>query len=348
MVLLILLNIKTNYIKNSSAILPQVTHPNITNSAISLIPQSSLPRPNYYRDKFNSAKTNIKNIWNIINSLLNKNCHTNIPPKFNCGGQPTSDPTVIANAFNNYFTQVGPSLNKNIPRANTAYSDYLKDPNMNSLFFTPVIKSEIYDLVTSFKNNKSPGVDGINTGLVKYVISHISDPLCHIFNLSLSKGTFPDKLKYAKVTPIFKSGDSGELGNYRPISVLSCFSKMLEKIVYSTTVTFLNKYNLLCKNQYGFRPGYSTYLALIDLTNKVVKAFEDNAYVVGLFLNISKAFDTINHDILLDKLSYYGIRGTTYDWFASYLSNRSQCTKYESCLSDFKYITCGVPQGSLL
>ena len=130
---------------------------------------------------------------------------------------------MIANAFNNYFTQVGPSLKKNIPQANTAYSDYLKDPNINSLFFTPVIKSEIYDLVTSFKNNKSPGVDGINPGLVKSVISHISDPLCHIFNLSLSKGTFPDKFKYDKVSPIFKSGDSGELGNYRPISVLSCF-----------------------------------------------------------------------------------------------------------------------------
>ena len=99
-----------------------------------------LTKANYYRDKFNSAKTNIKNTWNIINSLLNKNCHTNIPPKLNCGGQPTSDPTVIANAFNNYFTQVGPSLNKNIPRANTAYSDYLKDPNINSLFSPLLLK----------------------------------------------------------------------------------------------------------------------------------------------------------------------------------------------------------------
>ena len=126
------------------------------------------------------------------------------------------------------------------------------------------------------------------------------------------------------------------------------FLKCLKKLCTVEQFTFLNKYNLLCKNQYGFRPGYSTSMALIDLTNKVVKAFEDNAYAAGFFLDLSKAFDTINHDILLDKLSYYGIRGTTYDWFASYLSNRSQCTKYESCLSDFKYITCGVPQGSLL
>ena len=190
------------------------------------------------------------------------------------------------------------------------------------MFFNPITKNEIYDIVSKFKNNKSPGIDGIKPGFLKSVIANISDPLCHIFNVSLTTGVFPEKLKLAKVTPIFKNGDTAEFGNYRPISVLSCISKILEKLVFNRTVKFLDKYNLLSDNQYGFRSDYSTSMALLDFADKIVKGFEDNAYSIGIFLDLSKAFDTIKHDILLKKLSFYGIRGIAYSWFESYLTNR--------------------------
>ena len=111
---------------------------------------------------------------------------------------------------------------------------------------------------------------------------------------------------------------------------------------------FLNKHNILCKNQYGFREGYSTSMALVDLTNKIIDAFERNEYTIGIFIDLSKAFDTINHKILLSKLYHYGFRGVPHDWFTDYLNNRQQCTKYESSMSEFNNIVCGVPQGSLL
>ena len=257
----------------------------------------------FYNDKFEKAKNNAKNTWNVINSLLNKKKCTDAPSKFKIEGNPTSNSRVIANAFNNYFTQVGPSLNRNIPHTNIQYEAYLRDPNEHSLFLNPITESEICDIVSKFKN-KSPGIDDIKPSLIKSVITYISDPLCHIFNLSLTTGIFPKKLKVAKVTPVFKNGDPAELGNYRPISVLSCLSKILEKLVFNRTMNFLQKYNILTDNQYGFRSNYSTSLALLDFADKIIKGFEDNVYSIGIFLDLSKAFDTINHNIFLDNLSY--------------------------------------------
>ena len=197
-------------------------------------------------------------------------------------------------------------------------------------------------------NGKSAGYDDVSPDVFKSVISHVSRPLCHICNLSLSKGIFPDKLKIAKVTPIFKAGDQCEIGNYRPISVLSCLSKLLEKIVYIRTVSFVSKFDILYNGQYGFRSNHSTDMAIMDMVHKITTCLENRNISIGVFLDLSKAFDTINHNILLHKLNSYGIRGTPLDWFCSYLSNRKQYTNIDSCSSSLGTITCGVPQGSLL
>ena len=300
----------------------------------------------YFQEKFIHLKHDLKSTWKAINLLLNKNSKGGTSAEiFNCEGRKTNDPEEIANAFNNHFADIGPSLARNISQSKSSYQKYLKDPNLNSLFFNPTTSAEIENIALSFKNNKSPGLDEISPRVVKSVITHISNHLCYIFNLSLSEGIFQ---KLAKVIPVYKNGDKSELGNYRPISILSVFSKILEKIVHKRTMTFLEKYNIIHDSQYGFRPNFSTSLALTDLSNKVTDVFEKNMFGIGVFLDLSKAFDTLNHNILLDKLNFYGIRGVALDWFSSYLRGRSQRTKFQSTLSEPRDITCGVPQGSLL
>ena len=196
--------------------------------------------------------------------------------------------------------------------------------------------------------NSSPGFDGIKLSMIKCVIDHIVIPLNYIFNLSLTTGIFPSQLKIAKVVPIFKSGDSNCIKNYRPISVLPAFSKFLERIIHKRLYDFISQHNLLHHRQYGFRKNYSSYMAVLDAYNEIAARLDKKHHTMGIFLDLSKAFDTINHSILLDKLLHYGVRGTAFEWFKSYLTNRSQYVSYNGYKSDMNNITCGVPQGSIL
>ena len=151
--------------------------------------------------------------------------------------------------------------------------------------------------------------------MIKNIFNIFSNPLCIIFNQSLQSGTFPDKLKYAKVSPIQKSGPKDVLGNYRPISVLPPFSKILEQIMNKQLVGFLDKYKIFYKHQYGFKKTKSTSLAILDFISKVLQSFEESTFSCCIFLDLAKAFDTVNHEILLSKLYHYGICGTANDWF---------------------------------
>ena len=149
------------------------------------------------------------------------------------------------------------------------------------------------------KNDTSPGFDGIPVSVVKKVNNIISKPLCAIFNLSLSTGIVPEKLKIAKVIPVFKKGAKYNVSNYRPISVLPIFSKILEKCMYNRLFNFLNQFNIICNNQFGFRPKHSTSSALLSFIDNVVKSLDNKEVLLSLFLDLSKAFDTLDHSILL-------------------------------------------------
>lgn len=160
--------------------------------------------------------------------------------------------------------------------------------------------------------------------------------------------SFQKKMKIAVITPIFKKGDPKSFTNYRPVSVLPVFSKILEKLMHTRIASFIDKYEILYLNQFGFREHRSTELAVLTFVEKLRKAIDMGKFGIGLFLDFSKAFDTVNHDILLQKLNFYGIRGTANDWIKSYLSNRIQMTQYNGILSSETLVKCGVPQGSVL
>jgi len=174
------------------------------------------------------------------------------------------------------------------------------------------------------------------------------EPLRYIFNLSLTSSVVPDKFKLAKVVPIYKKGETTKTQNYRPISLLSIFNKILEKLVHRRLTNFLNKKEVLYKFQFGFRKHYSTSLALLEVLDNCYNSLDAGNKIVGLFLDLQKAFDTVDHAILLSKLQFYGIRGLMFEWLKNYLSDRKQYTVVNKVSSNIGHITCGVPQGSVL
>ncbi len=301
----------------------------------------------YYLNKFNSYKNDIKNTWNIINNVLGKNKKDPLPTHFNDNNIKISNPRTIAVKFNSFFAEIGPTLASKI-HTTVNFSDFLSAPFQQSIFFNPTSGKEILDIIATFKNGKSSGFDDISPTVVKQIGPFISEPLTHIFNLSLSTGVFPSGLKIAKVIPVFKKGDPHSFSNYRPISLLPCFSKILERLIYNRLDNFLTHHNILHPNQYGFRKHHSTDLALLDIYDKISSALSNHLHTIGIFLDLSKAFDTIDHSILLTKLNHYGIRGTPLALLSDYLHNRQQYTSYGSHSSDLLPVSCGVPQGSIL
>ena len=301
----------------------------------------------HYDKLFKQNIGNTKKSWEIIKEVINKKRDSKQNSKFKVNGNVTQNEKDIAEGFNSYFVNVGYNLCKSIPICNRSFSDFMPNDNPNSIFLRPADGNEIENIIRSLKK-KSPGWDGINALIVKESYSIFSDAFTEIINKSLYEGIFPDELKIAKVTPLYKSEDEMLFSNYRPVSVLPVFSKVFERILYNRLLDFINKHKLLYKYQFGFRPGYGTDLALTILLDKISGALDTGNFVLGVFLDFSKAFDTVNHSILLKKLQTYGIRGVAYRWLESYLSNRHQYVCYNGICSSKCSVKCGVPQGSVL
>ena len=218
-----------------------------------------------------------------------------------------------------------------------------------SLFLNPTDENEISNIIKLLKPKTSCGHDGISPKVLKKLYTGIISPVVHIINLSLSTGTIPMAMKLAKVVPIFKNSGSNEImKNYRPVSLLPVLSKVLERIIYNRLFEDLVKHKILHTSQYGFQPNLSTELAILELQERLINTLNNKECCVGVFMDLSKAFDTLDHDILLNKLEHYGIRGIAHDLFRDYLTGRSQYVSIDGVNSIQLPITCGVPQGSIL
>lgn len=308
----------------------------------------------YYNTKFENCAGDVKSQWKIVNDLIGEHrnkCEINCIKSDN--GLLTND-VEIANEFNQYFLGVAHKLRSGInsphiqhnPDYNTFFSQRL---NFKSSFFLrPTTTEEVSAVIHSLKNNKAPGFDNINSSVVKKIAPNIINVLTYLYNFSLSTGEFPQCLKKANVIPIFKRGDCSDPNCYRPISLLSVFAKILEKIVKSRLMEFLNKNNYFSSNQFGFREGMSTEDALLTFMENVYSSINQNKKVSALFIDLTKAFDTVDHGVLFEKLWWTGVRGLPLNWFTSYLSRREQSVRIGMCLSDPGSLEYGVPQGSVL
>lgn len=212
--------------------------------------------------------------------------------------------------------------------------------------YTNVI--EVANVIKNMKPKKSPGLDQISIDLIKRHSDPITSSITHLFNVSLKNGKFPDPLKIAKIVPIYKNGDKSVLSNYRPISMLSAISKILEKLIYTRIFNFFNQQNLFYSHQYGFRPRSNTQTAAAEMISKLESWLDEGRISAAIFIDIMKAFDTIRHSTLLTKLKYYGIRGRTYFLIHDYLKNRKQCTVIGEEISNQQEVTWGVIQGGVL
>lgn len=292
------------------------------------------------------AENKSKAAWKIINKNKITEQTNNTEIKLKVENVKVNSGSEVPDQFNQFFNKMTKDLTENLE--NVEYIQTLSIRHSNSLFFKPVTELEILKVITELKNSNSFGDDNISNNLLKHCKNLISKPLTALINNSLSKGIFPNKLKISKIIPIHKSGDRCKLENYRPVSILSSLAKIFEKIVADRIVNFFDKNNLFNSNQFGFRKGVSTTTAIIQVLKLLYKNLDQHKKCVGVFLDLSKAFDLVNHEILIKKLECYGVRGNTLDWFKSYLNNRKHYVYANNYKSEVLESTVGVPQGSIL
>ena len=300
----------------------------------------------YYSEQYELNSGDMFKSWKVLKTILALN--SNSEKRQLCltiNNVAVTNSIDIANGFNDFFVSIGPELAKDI-HSDINPLTYVNNVN-NSIVIFDVSCDEVKNIIRSLKNS-SAGHDEFPTFVGKLCVDSYIEPLTFLINYSLKTGVFPSELKLARMVPIFKVGDSSALTNYRPISVLTFFAKVFEKIVYNKLLNFISDNNILYDHQYDFRKGRSTQQAIITLVDKITKSQDIGDIVITFLIDLKKAFDTIEHRILLRKLYSYGIRGSMLKWMESYLTDRSQYVVFDGKVSQTRGIKCGVPQGSIL
>ena len=306
----------------------------------------------YYQQQIRNTKSNTKKLWKTVNSIINLK-HTNPKSKINISTDSNviiNDPQKVSNLLNSYFTSIGTELSNKISEPTDKSLTPLTSVTTvrNSMFLNPLTEAEILTYISLLDSSKSTASSCSPTKFIKMSSNVIAPILTKIFNKCIHEGVFPNSLKRAEIIPIFKKGDKLKLCNYRPISLLPSFSKIFERHLYNELNKFLTKNKIMHKHQYGFKENSSTEQAITQIIEQVSSYMEKQLTTCCIFIDLSKAFDTVNHKILLSKLYSYGIRGIPAKLITSYLTNRTQRTKIDCASSDSETIVCGVPQGSIL
>ena len=255
----------------------------------------------------------------------------------------------IANGFCEFYCKIGPELAAKIGQEKDGgYQDYLGERVVDELIWQPTTAMEIEEFCRQLESSKGAGWDGVSPKVIKAVAGEIAGPLSRLYNCCMREGHYPACFKVARVVPVFKAEDPTQFSNYRPVSVLPTLSQIFERVLKARLVRFFDQHSVIIPNQYGFRSGHSTAMAILDMVEKVRAAWAEKSVALGVFIDLKKAFDTVDHRILLSKLEHYGIRGVTLKLLESYLSDRTQYVCYGGYESDRGRVECGVPQGSVL
>ena len=312
--------------------------------------QNSELKRQYFSERLVQAKGNMKESWKIIKQVINKRSKSTNIDLLKDSGREIVDMQEISNTMNSYFCSVGKDLASKIEDAPNPMltGEYNLNPDNRRFNFRPIVVQDIRDAMGKIKTSKSLGSDNISSYFLKLATPYIENSLVFMFNTSLETSQFPDSWKNARITPIFKDGDRAEKSNYRPISVLPVISRLFEKLVFNQLHQYLVRYNLIHPGQSGFLKLHSTLTCLLKNTDDWYSGLDTGQMVGTVFIDLKKAFDTIDHDLLCKKLEHYGVRQRELSWFQSYLSHRKQYCRVGGVDSETGEVEVGVPQGSCL
>ena len=300
----------------------------------------------YYKKLLGLYKSDIRRSWQIIKQLCGNPRNKENIVKLLDDDVELTDRRLIANKFMDFFSNIASELDQNLPKGLVSPFENMTN-NPNTFFISPVSERECLKIISLLKVTKTE-IDILPVRLFKIICPCISEVLCKILNLSFSSGIFPQKLKLERITPIFKHGDKKKATNYRPISSLPYLGKIFERCMTNRLVQFIDKFGILSDHQFGFRQKLSTQDAIVDLIHDVHDSLNNKKHHISVFIDLKKAFDTVNHDILLHKLNLYGIRGVGLEWIRSYITDRHSYVGIGRDSSNIYSQNIGVVQGSIL
>ena len=338
--------LKQAAVRNNSMSL-MMTYRNVRNQVTTLNRQL---KKQYFAQKITKEEGNMKATWQIVNQFLNKRSKSTSINSLTVDGREILQKDAIANSMNKYFCSIGNDLANEIPYTPNPLlnNEYTVNTHESTFRFSEISAHDVAQAMNQMKTTKSVGTDKISSYFLKLAIPYVSKSIAQLLNISTRNCIFPESWKTARVTPIFKEGDKSEPSNYRPISVLPVLTRLFEKLIFSQLYKYLNDNNLLSQEQSGFRTLHSTVSCLLKSTDDWYSAFDNSEIVGATFVDLRKAFDTVDHSLLCGKLERYGVRNNELRWFVSYLAGRKQFCRVNGTDSQVNAVDIGVPQGSCL